>query len=167
LKIEASFLVATLAVVLLSAPETLSFSVIFVWLLISLAVFDARLGRLPHLLTYSLAAIGLLAAVTYSLPALNAALLGVAVGAIAAIVTATVYKAFAGRDGLGGGDIRMIAATGAWLGWEGLPSAIFVASATAILFVLWTRKPSRSMRIAFGPFIALGALIVRAWQMAY
>lgn len=166
LAIEVSFVVATAIAAFTSPPESLLLSVVFTWVLLALSTFDVRLGRLPHPLTSALALSGLVAATMRSGFSLSAALTGLVFGAAISAFVAEAYKRISGRDGLGGGDIRMIAATGAWIGWEGLPSAMFVASAVAIIFLVLTTRASLSTQVAFGPFIALGSFLVWTWQIA-
>ena len=75
-----------------------------------------------------------------------------------------LYSRVRGRDGLGLGDAKLFAASGAWLGLEGLPAVLLVACGAAIVALLvmaWRSQAlSATTRIPFGPFLAFGTWIV-------
>jgi len=68
-----------------------------------------------------------------------------------------------GHAGLGGGDVKFAGAVGFWLGWQGLPIMLFIASLTALIPALFIAYASGKIclrqKIAFGPFLCLGALL--------
>lgn len=75
---------------------------------------------------------------------------------------AILFERVTGKEGMGGGDIKLVAMIGAWMGWRGLPFIILIASVSGILIggisLLATRQGVRT-KIPFGPFLALGALL--------
>ena len=75
-----------------------------------------------------------------------------------------LYSRLRGRDGLGLGDAKLFAASGAWLGLEGLPAVLLVACGAAIVALLVDGLAiaglSATTRIPFGPFLAFGTWIV-------
>ncbi len=77
-------------------------------------------------------------------------------------LVAVVFKKATGRDGMGGGDIKLLAMLGAWMGWRALPFIVLLSSFSGILIgggaLLMAGKGYR-VRIPFGPFLSLGALI--------
>lgn len=77
------------------------------------------------------------------------------------------YHHWRGIDGLGLGDAKLLAAAGAWLGWEALPSVILIASLSALLVALGlhlARRPlTLTSKLPFGPALALGFWCVWGW----
>jgi len=129
------------------------------WLfLIALALIDAETGFLPDALTLPLLAIGVLAAAAGFGPPLFQSLLGAAMGGGSLWLIATGYKRWRGRDGLGGGDVKLLGAAGAWLGPFALPYVVLIASLGGLLFVgiqmvRGKTQSSLSAELRFGPFL--------------
>lgn len=77
-------------------------------------------------------------------------------------LTAIVFQWLTGKQGMGGGDVKLIAMIGAWMGWKTLPFVILISSMTGILIggtgLLVAGKGYRA-KIPFGPFLSLGALV--------
>jgi leader peptidase (prepilin peptidase)/N-methyltransferase len=77
-------------------------------------------------------------------------------------LVATFFEKLRGHQGMGGGDVKMLAMIGAWVGWRALPLIILISSLAGILIgggsLLLAQKGMRT-RIPFGPFLALGALV--------
>lgn len=134
------------------------------WVLLTLAIIDSRTGLLPDLLTLPLLALGLALAATEG----GAAVLSRAVGAIAGFTTFAVirwlYQRWRGRDGLGLGDVKLMAAAGAWVSSEGLPSVVLIGAlvglAMALTGPLLGRRLALDQRLAFGPGLCLGTWLV-------
>lgn len=131
------------------------------WVLLLLAVLDAEHFWLPDQITLPLAGAGLVCAFWLPHgPGPLAALLGCAIGFGFFWGLARVYRLLRGREGLGGGDARLLGAAGAWVGWIGLPSVLLWASLSGLSLVLargLLGRPIRSDdRIPFGIFLALG-----------
>ncbi len=76
-------------------------------------------------------------------------------------LVAVVFKKVTGRDGMGGGDVKLLAMLGAWMGWQSLPFIVLLSSLSGILIgggaLLMAGKGYR-VRIPFGPFLSLGAM---------
>jgi leader peptidase (prepilin peptidase)/N-methyltransferase len=89
-------------------------------------------------------------------------LIGIIAGGGAFYIIAYGYSLLTGKDGMGGGDIKLIAMIGAWMGWRPLPFVILVSALAGTLiggiFIVASGKGLRT-RIPFGPFLALGALV--------
>jgi len=134
------------------------------WWLLTLAWIDARHWRLPDALTLPLVLVGLIAAAAFAPDTLFARALGAALGYSALQAIAWLYRKWRGRDGLGGGDAKLLAAAGAWVGASALPSVVFVAALAALATALALRL--RGVRLAaqsalpFGPFLALATWFV-------
>lgn len=149
---------------------------LFGWLLLPLALLDARHFWLPDSLNAVLAGTGLLLAG----PLLAAALLDRWIGAVAGGLTlaavAWAYGRARGREGMGGGDPKLVAAIGAWLGWQALPLMLLFASLGGIVWALATQgkpatqgKGDRSLarrRVPFGLFACAAAwATVPVWPL--
>jgi leader peptidase (prepilin peptidase)/N-methyltransferase len=134
----------------------------FGWTLLLLSLIDLRTMRLPDLLTLPLIGGGLLAASSLSPERLPEHAIGAAAGFLSLAALALLYRRARGRTGLGGGDAKLFAAIGAWVGWTGLPSALLVAGVAGLLHAAWRGRGTLRAgdRIPFGPALALGGWIV-------
>lgn len=138
---------------------------VFGWLLLGLAALDVAAFWLPDRLTATLAAAGLVTALAGFDPALEDRLIGglAGYGALAAI--AWGYKAWRGREGMGGGDPKLMGAIGLWLGWRLLPATLVLASLIGlgvVLFARLTGRPlARDTALPFGALLAVAAYL--AW----
>lgn len=128
-------------------------------LLIPLVIIDIRTRLLPDKLTLSIFAINLIAAFFAGIPVLADALIGAFLGGGFFLAAGIMGKVLFRRDGMGGGDIKLMAALGANLGPSYIFPSIFVASFSALFFVL-ARYPFTKKFLGesfpFGPFIAVG-----------
>ncbi len=134
------------------------------WTLLALAWIDLEWLILPDVLTLPLLLGGLAATWLAAPEALGDAALGAALGWLVFASVAAGYRALRGRDGLGGGDAKLLAAAGAWLGWQALPQVMLLA-AVAALGVAGTLRLARGrafagMKLAFGPWLALATWLV-------
>jgi leader peptidase (prepilin peptidase)/N-methyltransferase len=88
-------------------------------------------------------------------------LLGILVGGGSLLLVAWTYNLVTKKEGMGGGDIKLLAMIGAVIGWKGVLFTIFVASAvgtiSGVLVMLKTGK-GRKLAIPFGPFLAIGGI---------
>ena len=134
---------AAVAVALWAAAVTsgwvLFASCLLGWMLLTLAVIDWRHFWLPDVLTLPLTAAGLAAAYVLDSENLVSHLLGAAIGFGAAELIGWTYRQLRHREGLGHGDAKLLAAAGAWVGWEGLPTVVLIG-AVAGLFVALTKS---------------------------
>jgi leader peptidase (prepilin peptidase)/N-methyltransferase len=134
------------------------------WTLLALAVIDQRHLLLPDELTLPLVAAGLIFAALLDADTAVDHVLGAVAGFAVLFVLAIVYKRLRGREGLGLGDAKLLAASGAWVSWSGLASVVLVASATALVVVLvrsvLRRRIIADERIPFGPYLCLATWLV-------
>jgi leader peptidase (prepilin peptidase) / N-methyltransferase len=90
------------------------------------------------------------------------ALIGAAGGAAFLLLVGVAFEKVTGREGMGGGDVKLLAMIGAWMGWKALPYIILISSLSGAVIggvsLAVSRQGVRS-RIPFGPFLALGALV--------
>jgi len=143
---------------------------LFGWLLLPLALLDARHFWLPDRLNLLLAVIGLLVAG----PMLDTSLMDRWVGAVVCGLTlaaiAEFYRRVRLKDGMGGGDPKLVAAIGAWLGWQALPLMLLLASVGGIGWVLAVQRkgdqPLGERRVPFGVFACAAAFAaVPLWPL--
>lgn len=143
------------------------------WGLLALSLFDLRSFRLPDALTLPLLLAGLLVsavawpdALSDHLPEhLPDHLLGAALGYAVIAGLAAVYHRLRRRQGIGFGDAKLLAAGGAWLSWQALPSVVLIAALLAVIaaagVAAWQRIPlSPTLRVPFAPFLGLAIWLV-------
>ncbi len=135
------------------APEV---KIIFLWTLLLLAEIDWRMFLLPDILTVPLLILGFFASVWnfgFAIPSDSAlgALTGYFLPTIAAL-----FLVWKNRDAFGGGDIKLLAALGAWLGVEKLLYTIALASICQMFLALLQRRRA----VAFGPALAFSSIII-------
>ncbi|HEX9158861.1 MAG TPA: A24 family peptidase [Rhizomicrobium sp.] len=159
---------AAIAVVAWAALET-SGAVFFIgcvfgWALLLLAAIDWRTQLLPDVVTFPLLIAGLIASFVLPLGAWGDHVIGAVAGFAALALIAWAYRRLRGRDGLGLGDAKFLAAIGAWVGWQALPAVVLVGSVFGLLFAiglsLYGRNLRMSDRLPFGVFLAPGAWLV-------
>ncbi|WP_447758756.1 prepilin peptidase [Sphingopyxis fribergensis] len=140
------------------------------WLLLPLALLDARHFWLPDRLNALLAVAGLLLAG----PLLGTLLLDRWIGALAGgavlALIAWTYRRARGTEGMGGGDPKLVAAIGAWLGWQALPLMLLLASLGGIVWALIAQRkgdrPLGERRVPFGVFACTAAFAaVPLWPL--
>ena len=132
------------------------FALLVFLLVLGAALIDAETGYLPDALTGPALWAALLAsAVGLSVPP-GAAILGAAAGYLSFRAVGDAYASLRGRDGLGRGDAKMLAAGGAWLGPLALPLVVFAAAVAGLAFALATGRREASAEVRFGPFLAAG-----------
>ena len=136
------------------------------WWLLALAWIDWDHLRLPNVLTLPLVVAGLLAtwALEPDATADHAAAAAIAYSAFRGI--AFIYRLLRGREGLGQGDAKLLAASGAWVGLAGLPGVVLGAALTGLVVALGmriVRRTAGDVPIPFGPHLALATLVVRVY----
>lgn len=134
------------------------------WLLLALAAADWRTYLLPDPLVLTLALAGFGASALLMPASLIDHVIGAGAGFFVFWAAAALYRRWRGREGLGFGDAKLLGALGAWISWEGLPSAVLIAAvaalSAALLRGLRRGQLSADDRLPFGPFLALGGWIV-------
>lgn len=148
-------------------PDALGWAV-FAWILLTLAVLDARHFWLPDALTLPLLAAGLMAGYGISGATLTDAMIGAGAGYGALFLIACGYRLARGRDGLGLGDAKLLGAIGAWLGWQVLPLVLLIASLAGLG---WAGvRAMRGEAVGGGTMMPLGTLLavaaVPGWMLA-
>jgi len=156
----------------LSAWLTPSLGVMFsLWLLwcglLPLATIDLRERLLPDCLTQPLLWAGLLLNFHLHLLPLADALYGAVAGYLSLWLVYQGHRLATGREGLGYGDFKLLAALGAWCGWQALPSILLLAALGGILgWAVCFRHQDENNVIPFGPFLAFAGLAIFILQHA-
>ena len=139
-------------------------------LLVAIAALDFRHFWLPDRLTAALAVAGLAGGVAGLDPPLTDRLIGGVAGFAVLTVFAALYRWVRNRDGLGGGDPKLLGAIGVWLGWQALPLVIVGASMIGIGWTIWRMLTGHQVRgtdrLALGGLMAAAAFPVwlgQAW----
>jgi leader peptidase (prepilin peptidase)/N-methyltransferase len=135
--------------------------------LLALAAIDADTTLLPDAITQPLVWAGLLAAaLQLSGQSLTDALWGAVAGYLFLWSVYWMFKLLTGKEGMGQGDFKLLAALGAWLGWPALVSLVLIASLTGVAGGLLLRARGQLGEdgyIPFGPFLAFAGLWVMVW----
>ncbi|HEY0197170.1 MAG TPA: A24 family peptidase [Rhodanobacter sp.] len=130
---------------------------VFTWTLIALAGIDFRTQLLPDQLTLPLLWLGLLLALLPMFVAAPSAIIGAAIGYLSLWSVYWLFKLLTGKEGMGHGDFKLLAALGAWMGPVALLPMILLSSLIGALvggLLIALRKHRREIPIPFGPFIA-------------
>ncbi len=141
------------------------FALLFSWLLIAMALIDFDTRLLPDNLTLPLLWLGLLFNSSGGFVDLQSAVIGAAAGYLILWSIYWGFKLLTGKEGMGYGDFKLLAALGAWLGWQALPMVILISSVVGILLggtVLLIRKSREP--IPFGPFLAIAGWVALVWR---
>ncbi|UJP02558.1 MAG: A24 family peptidase [Nitrosomonas sp.] len=139
---------------------------IFVWSLITLAVIDLDTQLLPDDITLPLLWIGLLVNINHGFTDIQSAVIGAIAGYLSLWSVYWCFKLITGKEGMGYGDFKLLAAIGAWLGWSKLPLVILSSSLVGALVgigLILAAKLNKSIPIPFGPYLVGGALIALFW----
>jgi len=146
-------------------------SFIFVGALIVISFIDLDVRLVPDVISLPGIVAGLLFSVVARylvsdsfelIPSPLSALIGVLVGGGFLLALAWAYEAFTGVEGMGGGDIKLLAMIGAFLGWTSIPFTLFFASLTGSVIGLGFmigKGVGRRFALPFAPFLCLGALV--------
>jgi leader peptidase (prepilin peptidase)/N-methyltransferase len=142
------------------------YALFFTVVLIALAGIDVKEKLLPDQITLPLLWVGLIANLNGFFVPLSEAVIGAIAGYLVLWSVYWVFKLITGKEGMGYGDFKLLAALGAWLGWQMLPLIILVSSAVGaiigILMIVVGGK-DRNLQIPFGPFLAAAGWIALIW----
>ncbi|MCL6485242.1 MAG: prepilin peptidase, partial [Janthinobacterium lividum] len=137
-------------------------TLVFAWLLIAMTFIDADTQMLPDDLTFPLLWAGLLVNINATFVPLQDAVIGAVAGYLALWAVYWAFKLATGKEGMGYGDFKLLAALGAWLGWSMLPTIILLSSlvgAVVGIGLIVFAKRGRDKPIPFGPYLAAAGLI--------
>jgi len=145
--------------------------------LIAITVIDLYHQIIPDVISLPGIAVGLLASLIIPQITFSNSLVGILLGGGSLFLVATLYQWLFKREGMGGGDVKLLAMIGAFLGWKAVILTILlgslIGSITGIIIILLKGKDFK-YAIPFGPFLSLGAVIalfyqdeIISWYMQY
>lgn len=135
---------------------------IFVWTLIALTFIDFDTSLLPDSLTLPLLWTGLIFNLASNFTSLPQAVIGAIAGYLILWSIYWLFKLVTGKEGMGYGDFKLLAAIGAWLGWQLLPVTLLLSSVVGAgvgIAMIVLIKHDRRVPIPFGPYLAGGGLV--------
>lgn len=134
----------------------------FIWAMVALTFIDFDTQLLPDSITLPLLWLGLLLNLDGTFTSLSSAVVGAAAGYLTLWTVFWGFKLATGKEGMGFGDFKLLAAIGAWLGWSMLPLTILLSSLVGaivgISLIVFARQ-GRSVPIPFGPYLAAAGII--------
>jgi leader peptidase (prepilin peptidase)/N-methyltransferase len=134
------------------------------WILLVLAVIDWRVLLLPDVLTLPLLVIGFAATFLIAPQSWPDHAIGAVAGFVVLALAAWVYRRLRGREGLGLGDAKLLAALGGWVAWQGLPTVLFLGAILGLAFALARAAMHGGLRLSdrlpFGVFLAAAGWLV-------
>lgn len=137
-------------------------TLVFAYLLIAMTFIDADTQLLPDDLTFPLLWCGLLINLSGTFVPLAEAVIGAVAGYLSLWSIYWLFKLATGKEGMGYGDFKLLAALGAWLGWKMLPVIVLLSSmvgAVVGIALIILAKRGRDIPIPFGPYLAAAGII--------
>ena len=141
-------------------------ALVFVWSMIALCFIDLDTQLLPDSITLPLLWLGLLLNLGNTYTDITGAVVGAAAGYLTLWSVYWLFKLATGKEGMGYGDFKLLAAIGAWLGWQILPLTILLSSlvgAVVGIALIVFRRHGREIPIPFGPYLAAAGLLALYW----
>ncbi|MDD2934233.1 MAG: prepilin peptidase [Methylotenera sp.] len=141
--------------------STALFASIFTFALIALTFIDFDTQLLPDDITLPLLWLGLLFNLNFGFTDLKSAVIGAAAGYLILWSVYWLFKLIRGKEGMGYGDFKLLAAIGAWFGWKLLPAVILLSSTLGALIgiaLIVLTKRGKEVPMPFGPFLAIGGI---------
>ena len=142
-----------------------SYTTLFAWIftlaLIALTFIDFDTQLLPDDITLPLLWLGLLFNLNSGFSDLKSAVIGAILGYLILWSVYWLFKIVTGKEGMGYGDFKLLAAIGAWFGWQILPAVILLSSVVGAVIgiaLIAFKGKGRNTAIPFGPFLALGGI---------
>lgn len=160
----ATALLSVLVFAIFGATGTMLAALVLTWALVALTLIDFDTQLLPDDITLPLLWAGLLVNLNGTFVPLPAAVIGAAAGYLSLWSIYWLFKLATGREGMGYGDFKLLAALGAWLGWMMLPVILLLSSLVgSIAGLAYLAIRRESAPFAFGPYIAVAGLIALLW----
>jgi leader peptidase (prepilin peptidase) / N-methyltransferase len=148
-------------------------ALLFTWMLLALALIDADTKLLPDSLTLPLLWAGLLVSLfpaegapLFAGADLRSSVIGAAAGYLSLWAVYHLFKLLTGREGMGYGDFKLLAALGAWVGWQLLPLVLLLSAAVGAAIgvaLIVFRGQSKHTQLPFGPYLAGAGWIALLW----
>lgn len=141
-------------------------ALVFTWSLIALTMIDFDTYLLPDDITLPLLWLGLIVNSFNTFTDLPSALWGAIAGYLALWSVYKFFKLVTGKEGMGYGDFKLLAALGAWMGWQMLPQVILLSSLVGAVIgisMIVIRGRDKNIPIPFGPYLAIAGWIAFIW----
>jgi leader peptidase (prepilin peptidase)/N-methyltransferase len=141
-------------------------AMLFLWSMIALSFIDFDTQLLPDSITLPLLWAGLLLNLGGTFVDLGSAVIGAAAGYLALWSVYWGFRIATGKEGMGFGDFKLLAAIGAWLGWQMLPLVVLASSfvgAIVGISLMLLAKHGRNVPIPFGPYLAVAGAVALLW----
>ena len=140
-------------------------TLILVYMLVALTFIDLDHKLLPDQITLPLMWLGLVINAFGCLTTLADAFWGAVAGYVSLWLVYWCFRLATGKQGTGYGDFKLLAALGAWLGWQALPIIVLVSAVAGIVvgLVLRIRTAQTDPQMPFGPFLSVGGLVYLLW----
>ena len=141
-------------------------AVLLTWALIALTMIDVDHQLLPDDITLPLMWLGLLFNLDSTYVSLQDAVIGAMAGYLVLWSIYWLFKLLTGKEGMGYGDFKLLAALGAWLGWQLLPVIILLSSlvgAVCGIALMVIKRRGKEIPIPFGPYLAMAGWIALLW----
>lgn len=163
--VELGTMLASLVVLATFGPTLKSlFAILLTWALIALTAIDFDTQLLPDRLTLPLAGLGLLVNTHSLFVSPSQAIWGYALGFLCLWIVYILFKLITGKEGMGYGDFKLLAALGAWLGPMMLPVIVLLSSVVgAIIGIVLLKIRKENIPFAFGPYLAIAGWIALIW----
>lgn len=141
-------------------------ALLLIWSLVALAAIDLDTQLLPDAITLPLLWLGLAFNIGTTYVDLTSAVIGAMAGYLALWSVFWMFKLATGKEGMGYGDFKLLAALGAWLGWSMLPTIILLSSVVGAIVgisLIVAARHGRNVPIPFGPYLAAAGGIALFW----
>ncbi|MEQ1602783.1 MAG: A24 family peptidase [Methylophilaceae bacterium] len=141
-------------------------ALVFTFALIALTFIDFDTQLLPDDITLPLLWLGLLYNMNIGFTDLHSAVIGAMAGYLILWSIYWLFKLVTGKEGMGYGDFKLLAAIGAWFGWQLLPAVILLSSVLGSVIgiaLIIVAKRGRQVPMPFGPFLAIGGVAALFW----
>lgn len=141
-------------------------AIAFTWALIVLTMIDVDHKLLPDNITLPLMWLGLVFNLSGTFVSLQDAVLGAMLGYLLLWSVYWLFKLLTGKEGMGYGDFKLLAALGAWLGWQALPLIILLSSlvgAICGIALMVAKGTGKEVPIPFGPYLAAAGWLSLMW----
>lgn len=141
-------------------------AMVFIWSIVAASFIDFDAQLLPDAITLPLLWLGLVVNVGATFIDLRSAVIGAVAGYLSLWSVYWIFKLATGKEGMGFGDFKLLAAIGAWCGWQILPLTIllssFIGAIVGIALMVFARH-GRSVPIPFGPYLGAAGIVALFW----
>jgi leader peptidase (prepilin peptidase)/N-methyltransferase len=141
-------------------------ALLLTWILLALMFIDLDKMLLPDQLTLPLLWLGLLLNLSQQFVPLDDAVIGAIAGYMVLWSLYWAFKLLTGKEGMGYGDFKLLAALGAWLGWQSLPLILILSSCVGAILgiaLIIMQRQQQSKPMPFGPYLAIAGWIALLW----